>query len=716
MRKSSADPCLFVIIGARGDLTRRKLLPALYQLMDDARLPERCHILGVGRDREADRRSLPRAGVRGAGEGRGSTSAQKTRRWCDARIDYQGIGKGAAADYERLAVRIAEIERRRGLRRQPRLLSRAAAGGVSGTIEALGKAGLNRSKGWTRLVIEKPFGHDLAVGAGAERARAPVFRRERRSTASTTTWARRRCRTCWCSASPTRCSSRCGIATTSRACRSPWPRSWASSSARRYYEQAGALRDMVQNHLTQLLDADRDGGAGRVRRRQHPLREGEGAALDRADHADDASCAASTRAGDDRAASRVPGYREEPGVAPRSRTETFAALELEIDNWRWQGVPFYLRTGKRLPDARHARSRSSSASRRWRCSARSTAARRITNVLLITMQPDEGFALYFRRQGAGRALHAADASAWTSAIRRRSASSPEAYQTLLLDVVEGDQTLFVHADEAEAAWRLYAPLLKKRWPLRSYPAGGPGPAGAPLTAPADTQRVCWHAMPDRPALDRAAAELILKAAASAIRARGQFHLVLAGGDTPRGAYRKLRESPADWSAWHIYFGDERCVPRDDPARNSRMAAEAWLDHVARSRAPDPSDSGGARRRAGGPGVCRHSAARRRIRSGGARARRGRPHREPVSRARLGRSARLAGALAVLDAPKPPRERVSLSAARLSYAREAIFLVSGESKRQAMADWRAGKPIPARAVVPTAGVAPTAGVVDVLVAA
>ena len=165
VRKSSADPCLFVIIGARGDLTRRKLLPALYQLMDDAQLPDRCHILGVGRDEKlTDERFRAQACAELAKAA--STSAQKTRRWCDARIDYQGIGEGAAADYERLAVRIADIERRRGLPGNRVLYLALPPAAFPGTIEALGKAGLNRSKGWTRLVIEKPFGHDLASAPG----------------------------------------------------------------------------------------------------------------------------------------------------------------------------------------------------------------------------------------------------------------------------------------------------------------------------------------------------------------------------------------------------------------------------------------------------------------------------------------------------------------------------------------------------------------------
>jgi len=179
--------------------------------------------------------------------------------------------------------------------------------------------------------------------------------------------------------------------------------------------------------------------------------------------------------------------------------------------------------------------------------------------------------------------------------------------------------------------------------------------------------------------------------------------VLAGGDTPRTAYQRLRERAAEWAAWHVYFGDERCVPRDDPARNSRMAGEAWLDHVALPALQlhaIPAELGpdaAAKAYAGtlqpvgefdlvllGLGEDGHTASLF-------------PGHE------WGTNPRSPDALAVFDAPKPPPQRVSLSAARLSRARQVLFLVSGEAKHKAIFDWRAGKNIPARAITPVAGV-------------
>lgn len=213
----------------------------------------------------------------------------------------------------------------------------------------------------------------------------------------------------------------------------------------------------------------------------------------------------------------------------------------------------------------------------------------------------------------------------------------------------------------------------------------------------------WHAVADRQALRQAAIDIILAGAAQAIRQRGAFHLVLAGGNTPREIYRGLCAARTDWSAWHIYFGDERCLPPADPARNSRMAAEVWLAHVS---IPPlqlhviPAELGAleaARSYAGtlrtvgdfdlvllGLGEDGHTASLFPGHEWGA---------APGS----------PDTLAVLDAPKPPPQRVSLSAARLSRTRQVNFLVSGELKHRAVADWRAGKNIPARAIMPTVGV-------------
>jgi 6-phosphogluconolactonase len=210
-------------------------------------------------------------------------------------------------------------------------------------------------------------------------------------------------------------------------------------------------------------------------------------------------------------------------------------------------------------------------------------------------------------------------------------------------------------------------------------------------------------MPDGAALSAAVAERVLEAAERAIRARGRFLVVLAGGSTPRATYELLRAAGADWAAWHIYYGDERCTPRDDVLRNSRMAESAWLGHV-----PIPAPQVHEMPAELGP---REAAARYASRLEGL----GNfdlvllglgedghtgslfPGHE------LGSGPGAPSVLPVFGAPKPPPERVSLSARRFSCADEVIFMVDGAGKRAAVSRWRAGESIPARAVTPESGV-------------
>jgi 6-phosphogluconolactonase len=220
---------------------------------------------------------------------------------------------------------------------------------------------------------------------------------------------------------------------------------------------------------------------------------------------------------------------------------------------------------------------------------------------------------------------------------------------------------------------------------------------------AGSQRCRWHAVADEHVLRKSAVKAILAAAAKAIDERGQFHLVISGGDTPRKIYRSLSTVQTDWSAWHIYFGDERCLPRSDSGRNSQMAAEAWLDvvpippdqvhsiaaelgalHAARLYAETLQSVADFDLVLLGLGEDGHTASLF-------------PGHD------WGTAAGAPDALAVFGAPKPPPERVSMSATRLSRARQVLFLISGESKREAVSRWRTGKTIPARAITPEAGV-------------
>jgi 6-phosphogluconolactonase len=217
------------------------------------------------------------------------------------------------------------------------------------------------------------------------------------------------------------------------------------------------------------------------------------------------------------------------------------------------------------------------------------------------------------------------------------------------------------------------------------------------------QAIRWHAVRGITEMAEVACSRILELAARAVAAQGWFSIVLAGGGTPRATYRLLRAAPIDWGPWHVYFGDERCVAADDGRRNSLMAARDWLDHVPIPRAqihPIPAESGAreaarvyiqALRGVGefdlvllGLGEDGHTASL-------------------VPGHDWGANENADAALAVLNAPKPPPERVSLSAHRLGRAAAVMFLVAGESKRDALARWRAGDMIPAAAITPKAGI-------------
>ncbi len=240
-----------------------------------------------------------------------------------------------------------------------------------------------------------------------------------------------------------------------------------------FYDRVGAVRDMLQNHLTQLLcvtamelppalEANfvRDEKA-KVLRSITPITP---EAVIFGQYAD------GTLDGD-----QVPGYRAEEGVAADSRTETYAAVRVNVNNWRWQGVPFYLRTGKRLP------SRVTQVVVNFRCPVL-TCFEPFTcefdcNHMVITLQPDEGFDLYFNVKAPGppfRLEHQRLRFRYDEVF----GELPDAYETLLLDIVRGEQTFFVRADEVELAWRIYTPLLQNLPQLHCYPAGSWGPPAA----------------------------------------------------------------------------------------------------------------------------------------------------------------------------------------------------------------------------------------------
>ena len=471
------DAHLFIVFGATGDLMLRKLLPALYDLYHHEDANGRYLILGVSRSdlsdddfRERAREAL--VDVLQRGQAQPDAGEEEIAAWCEEHLLFQSLGEQAQEDYNALARHIEALEEEHDLPGNRVLYLALPPTTFEDTIEKIGGAGLDASEGgWTRLVIEKPFGRDLA---SAQALNDLVHR-------------------CFEEDQIYRIDHYLGKETVQNLLvfrlgnaifESLWDRehvervdilvaeSVGVGNRAGYYNRAGALRDMVQNHLTQLMtliamEVPATSEADAIRHEKikvlqsvRPISEGDVVL---------GQYTGGTVGGED-----VPGYRDELGEA--SETETFVSVRLHINNWRWQGVPFVLQTGKRLPERL---TRVAVTFRRPPVTLfRSYNGCHLSpNVLNIMLQPDEGFSLSFevKRPGEGYIVE-------TEELRFDYEDAfgplPDAYRTLLEDIVRGDQTLFVHAQEAEAAWRLYTPLLESKPPVQFYEAGTWGPAEA----------------------------------------------------------------------------------------------------------------------------------------------------------------------------------------------------------------------------------------------
>ena len=461
---SHLEPHVFVIIGATGDLASRKLLPALYHLVRSS--PAKVVVVGAAtRDLDDDAfRARAREALDAAGFDAGSTEA-----WCDDRVHYVRLpGDGDASP---LAERLPDLERLHGLPGNRVFYLALPPETFPSTIEGLGRAGLHRSPGWSRLVVEKPFGHDAGSAAALDEvvgrafSEPQVYRIDHYLGKETVqnllvfrfanpifegSWNRDRI-------------ERVEITVAE---------SIDVGSRGRSYDRAGAVRDMIQSHLMQIvslvaMEAPPDIDAESIRAEKVKVLK----SIRRIDP-DDVVLGRYTGNG------AITGYRELAGVDPGSATPTYAAVRLEIDNWRWSGVPFVLRTGKAMADRL---TEIAVVFRRppicfFHSDERGCEAR--PDVLSLRLQPDEGFGLEIevkRPDGGETGLH-------TVPLQFRYAEAfgaiPDAYETLLRDVVEGDQTRFVRADWVAESWRLFSPIVEADLPVAEYPAGSWGPAEA----------------------------------------------------------------------------------------------------------------------------------------------------------------------------------------------------------------------------------------------
>ena len=479
----SASAHTLVIFGGSGDLAARKLVPALYNLRQSNLLPEPLAVVGLGR-RELDDQSY-RDRLRTATREFSRTGSPDDDSWesFERGLYFVRGDFGTLDGYEYLKERLRTVEEEHAtggnrifyLATQPSLFPEI--------IRLLGESGLSRSSGTTRIVIEKPFGRDLATAHALNEISNGVFDESQIY----------------------RIDHYLGKETVQNVLvmrfanvmfEPVWNRQYVDSvqitvseadgleGRGTYYEEAGALRDVVQNHIMQLLavvameppvnfeaDSIRDEKVKVLR------------ALRKMTTADVMSHVVRASYGEGVIGGKaVPAYRDEEGVAPGSQTETYVAARLFVDNWRWKGVPFYLRSGKRLAK------RATEIAIQFKevphlLFGMSNPEGVPPNVLAIRIQPDEGISITFEAKEPGPAMRVQPVNMDFGYGESFSRVSPDAYERLLLDVLLGDQTLFIRRDETEAAWGAVMPILNS-WdrngdaPLDSYVAGSWGPRSA----------------------------------------------------------------------------------------------------------------------------------------------------------------------------------------------------------------------------------------------
>ena len=473
------SPCAIVIFGASGDLTKRKLLPALWALAEAQQLPPGFSVVGIARTPKSH--ETFRQELRDSIAGDTSIDTPSLENFLQG-LYYLPGNINDPGMYESLNTLLHEIDHDRGTSGNRVFYISTQPSFFSTVIDHLGKAGLANRRahgpGWTRVVIEKPFGRDLKTAQELNREVLTVFNEQQvyridhylgKETVQNL-MVLRFANTIWEPIWNRRYVDHVQITVAENL---------GVEGRGGYYEEAGVVRDMIANHLLQLLtivcmeppvafdaDAVRDEKVKVLRavRPFTPDRIRTDAVRGQYGHGFIA-------------AQPVPGYREEEKVSPQSSTETYAALRFYVDNWRWQDVPFLLRSGKRLPK------RVSEIAIEFKPVPHLLFEESTPDVLAVRIQPDEGISLHFNAKIPGPQMHQRPVMMDFRYGTSFGVAPAEAYQRLLLDVMLGDSTLFTRRDEVEAAWKLLDPLLNA-WsaePAEDFPnyeAGTWGPAAA----------------------------------------------------------------------------------------------------------------------------------------------------------------------------------------------------------------------------------------------
>jgi glucose-6-phosphate 1-dehydrogenase len=482
-RMRPADPCAFVVFGAMGDLTRRKLLPSLHNLGANGLLSPGIAFIGVAR-RGLEDESFRKHAAAAVREFASAPIDDATWSEFARRIHYVNGDFEDPGTYQRLQAALAHAAEKHGTAGNALFYLATPPGEFVPIVRGLGAAGLAREDaGWRRVVIEKPFGHDLESAIALNRELSTMLKEEQ----------------------VYRIDHYLGKETVQNLMvfrfangifEPVWNRRYVDhvqitvaedfgvGSRGAYYDSAGALRDVVQNHIFQLLalvamDPPSTLAAEPVRNERVKVLD----AIRPMSPEQVLHDAVRGQYGEGIMGGRkVPAYRDEPQVSPNSQTETFAALKLEVENWRWAGVPFYVRSGKRL--ARRVTQITIQFRQPPLLLFQEAGLERIEpNRLDILVQPEEAICISMKAKRPGPAIVLEPVQLEFSYTQFGPIPPATGYERLLHDAMIGDRTLFHRADMVEASWRIVTPILDvwSTLPARdfpNYPAGSWGPEAA----------------------------------------------------------------------------------------------------------------------------------------------------------------------------------------------------------------------------------------------
>ena len=474
------EPCVLTIFGASGDLTRRKIFPALYSLAFRDLLPEQFAVLGVARTEHSTEDFL--AGMEPAVREFGRDEfRQEVWERLASRTRYVATEFADEEDQDRLSRSLTDLDKEFGTRGNRVYYLAVPPGAMPKLVEELGER--RTTTGWTRLIVEKPFGHDLQSARELNELLArnfnehEVFRIDHYLGKDTV-------------------QNLLALRFANGIFEPVWNRQFIDhvqitvgesigiETRAAFYEDAGAIRDVFQNHLLQLvaltgMEPPIDFTADSVRNEKLKVLKSLGTPAP-------AEVVRGQYGPGFIEGEPVPGYREEEGVAPDSETETFVAAKLRVDNWRWADTPFYVRTGKRLP---RRETTIAIQFKRVPHALFEDVSELRPNLLIVHIQPNEGVSLAIGAKVPGEGMRVRTVHMdflYGGAFRT---SLPEAYERLILDAMLGDATLFTRADEIEEQWALVDAIVaawrRDKPSFPNYPAGTWGPKAA-------QELISWH--------------------------------------------------------------------------------------------------------------------------------------------------------------------------------------------------------------------------------